>query len=299
MHYQQVVITVPQEQVDILSDALIEHGALSTAIEDANAGKEDEQPIFGEPDMPTEKVWEQSNIVALFDGKTDINLTVTQAAQTCLIPVPSYYLETIPEQDWVRLTQSQFEPIQISQRLWITPSWHTIPDKSNVINLQLDPGLAFGTGSHPTTHLCLQWLDKNIHGGEKILDYGCGSGILTIAALKLGAKIACGVDIDQQAIRASEDNAKKNQVNALFFQPNDLPENEQFDIVIANILANPLRLLAEMLAERTRTGGQIVLSGILADQTEELSNIYAQWFELNQPITNDGWTRISGIKKHN
>ena len=297
MHYQQVVITVPQDQVDVLSDALIEHGALSTAIEDANAGSENEQPIFGEPDMPTEEVWQQSNIVALFDEQADINIIVQQAAQACAIAVPGYYLESVPEQDWVRLTQSQFEPIQISPRLWITPSWHTLPTKADVINLQLDPGLAFGTGSHPTTHLCLQWLDQNTHGSEKILDYGCGSGILTIAALKLGAQNATGVDIDQQAIRASRDNAQKNQVEARFFLPDELPENEQFDIVIANILANPLRLLAQMLAERTRTGGQIVLSGILAEQTDELSSIYAQWFELNHPRLNDGWVCISGTKK--
>jgi len=297
MHYQQVVITVPQDQVDVLSDALIEHGALSTAIEDANAGSENEQPIFGEPDMPTEEVWQQSNIVALFDEQADIETIVQQAAQSCAIAVPAYYLESVPEQDWVRLTQSQFEPIQISPRLWITPSWHTLPAKADVINLQLDPGLAFGTGSHPTTHLCLQWLDQNIHGSEKVLDYGCGSGILTIAALKLGAQSATGVDIDQQAIRASLDNAQKNQVEARFFLPDELPENEQFDIVIANILANPLRLLAQMLAERTRTGGQIVLSGILAEQTDELSSIYAQWFKLNQPRLDDGWVCISGTKK--
>ncbi|MCX8744364.1 50S ribosomal protein L11 methyltransferase [Snodgrassella sp. B3882] len=297
MHYQQVVITVPQDQVDVLSDALIEHGALSTAIEDANAGQENEQPIFGEPDMPTEEVWQQSNIVALFDQNSDIDLIVKEAAQACTIAVPSYCLETVQEQDWVRLTQSQFEPIQISDRLWITPSWHSIPNASDIINLQLDPGLAFGTGSHPTTHLCLQWLDQNIHGGEKILDYGCGSGILTIAALKLGAQSATGVDIDRQAIRASQDNALNNQVEAQFFLPDDLPENEQYDIVVANILANPLRLLAQMLAERTRTGGQIVLSGILAEQTEELSSIYAQWFDLNQPKIDDGWVCISGTKK--
>lgn len=297
MHYQQVVITVPQDQVDILSDALIEHGALSTAIEDANAGKENEQPIFGEPNMPTDKVWQQNNIVALFDEKADIDKLVKQAAQACGIAVPSYFLESVPEQDWVRLTQSQFEPIQISTRLWITPSWHTIPNSTGVINLQLDPGLAFGTGSHPTTHLCLQWLDQNIHGGEKILDYGCGSGILTIAALKLGAESATGVDIDQQAIRASLDNAIKNQVQARFFLPDDLPADEKFDIVMANILANPLRLLAQMLAERTHTGGQIVLSGILAEQAEELSSIYAQWFDLNQPMMDDGWVCISGIKR--
>lgn len=297
MHYQQVVITVSQEQVDRLSDALIENGALSTAIEDANAGNENEQPIFGEPNMPAEQVWQQSNIVALFDENADIEAIVSAAARDCAFPMPQYYLETIPEQDWVRLTQSQFDPIQISSRLWITPSWHQQPADTDIINLQLDPGLAFGTGSHPTTHLCLQWLDKNIRGGETLLDYGCGSGILTIAALKLGCGRACGVDIDSQALRASEDNALQNHVHAEFYLPNDLPPEQQFDIVVANILANPLRLLAQMLAERTRTGGQIVLSGILAEQTEELSEIYQQWFDLNSPRTLEGWVCITGRKR--
>ena len=297
MHYQQVVITVTQDQVDKLSDALIENGALSTAIEDANAGNDNEQPIFGEPDMPTEQVWQQSNIVALFDENTDIDSVVSTAAQECAIAKPQYYLETIPEQDWVRLTQSQFDPIQISSRLWITPSWHNQPTQPGVINLQLDPGLAFGTGSHPTTRLCLQWLDKHVRSGETLLDYGCGSGILTIAALKLGVGHACGVDIDPQAIRASQDNAAQNQVSAEFYLPDNLPAGQKFDIVVANILANPLRMLAQMLAERTRTGGEIVLSGILAEQTEELSEIYRQWFDLNSPKTLDGWVCISGRKK--
>nr|WP_279119380.1 50S ribosomal protein L11 methyltransferase [Snodgrassella alvi] len=297
MHYQQVVITVTQDQVDKLSDALIENGALSTAIEDANAGNDNEQPIFGEPDMPTEQVWQQSNIVALFDENTDIDSVVSAAAQECAIAKPQYYLETIPEQDWVRLTQSQFDPIQISSRLWITPSWHNQPTEPGVINLQLDPGLAFGTGSHPTTRLCLQWLDKHVRSGETLLDYGCGSGILTIAALKLGVGRACGVDIDPQAIRASQDNAAQNQVSAEFYLPDNLPAGQKFDIVVANILANPLRMLAQMLAERTRTGGEIVLSGILAEQTEELSGIYRQWFDLNSPKTLDGWVCISGHKR--
>lgn len=297
MHYQQVVITVTQDQVDKLSDALIENGALSTAIEDANAGNDNEQPIFGEPDMPTEQVWQQSNIVALFNENTDIDSVVSAAAQECAIAKPQYYLETIPEQDWVRLTQSQFDPIQISSRLWITPSWHNQPTEPGVINLQLDPGLAFGTGSHPTTRLCLQWLDKHVRSGETLLDYGCGSGILTIAALKLGVGRAYGVDIDPQAIRASQDNAAQNQVSAEFYLPDNLPAGQKFDIVVANILANPLRMLAQMLAERTRTGGEIVLSGILAEQTEELSEIYRQWFDLNSPKTLDGWVCISGRKR--
>lgn len=296
MHYQQIAITVMQSQADPLSDALITHGALSTAIEDANAGTVHEQPIFGEPGMPTEEVWQDSVIIALFEEDADIKTILTAAATDCGLSVPPYTQENVPEQDWVRLTQSQFEQIQVSSRLWITPSWRQQPDNPAIINLQLDPGLAFGTGSHPTTRLCLQWLDTHLKGHEKVLDYGCGSGILAIAAAKLGAGSVVGVDIDPQAIRASSQNAVQNQVDAQFCLPDELPEG-QFDVVIANILANPLRLLAQMLAERTRTGGQIVLSGILSEQTEELSAIYQQWFQLNEPQVLDGWVCISGYKK--
>lgn len=296
MHYQQAAITVPAHQADPLSDALMHHGALSTAIEDANAGTDSEQPIFGEPGMPAEQVWQKSMIVALFDENADVNAILTAAAEDTGIPAPDFKRETVPDQDWVRLTQSQFDPIHISDRLWITPSWHTMPTDPGIINLQLDPGLAFGTGSHPTTHLCLQWLDRQLQGGEQVLDYGCGSGILTIAALKLGAANACGVDIDPQAIRASRDNAAQNQVNARFYLPNDLPQGE-FDVVIANILANPLRLLGQMLAGRTRKGGRIVLSGILQEQWDELGSIYRQWFDLDEPLIDQGWVCISGRKR--
>lgn len=296
MHYQQAAITVAANQADPLSDALMRHGALSTAIEDANAGTDAEQPIFGEPGMQTEQIWQKSIIVALFDEQADVAAILAAAAHDSNMAVPGFQYETVPEQDWVRLTQSQFEPIHVSERLWITPSWHTLPDNPNIVNLQLDPGLAFGTGSHPTTHLCLLWLDKHLRGGERVLDYGCGSGILTIAALKLGAAEACGVDIDPQAICASHNNAAQNQVAAQFYLPDDLPP-AQFDVVMANILANPLRLLGEMLAARTKKDGQIVLSGILQEQWDELSGIYRQWFDLDEPLIDEGWVCISGRKR--
>ena len=295
MPYQQTSLAVKEYFAESLSDALMEHGALSTAIEDAHAGTEQEQVIFGEPGMPTEQKWRQSLIIALFDKNADVATIMAAAAADCNLPTPHYVIEELPEQDWVRLTQSQFDPIKISDRLWITPTWHTAPDE-NAINLQLDPGLAFGTGSHPTTHLCLQWLDNHLQGGESVLDYGCGSGILAIAALKLGASSAIGVDIDKQAIRASKDNAAQNHVNAAFYLPDEFPEGE-FDVVVANILANPLRLLGEMLASRTRQGGQIVLSGILDEQTEEMSDIYRQWFDLSPAQADQGWVCLSGIKR--
>lgn len=294
MFYQQASIPVAESAAEALSDALMEHGALSAAIEDAFAGTDNEQPIFGEPDMPQQQLWQQSRILALFAEDTDVAAVLAAAAQQIGLALPEYTIERLPEQDWVRLTQSQFDPIRISDRLWITPTWHDAPDE-NAVNLRLDPGLAFGTGSHPTTHLCLQWLDSQLQGGETVLDYGCGSGILTIAALKLGASAATGVDIDTQAMKASGDNAVQNGVQAAFYLPDELPE-QQFDVVVANILANPLRMLAPMLAARTRNGGRIVLSGILSEQCDEMTELYSQWFKLDTPVHDNGWVRISGTK---
>lgn len=295
MPYQQITIAVNDHLAERLADALMEHGALSAAIEDAYAGTENEQAIFGEPGMPAEQIWQQSKVIALFGEHDEAAAVVKAAAQECGLKDLSYDSETLEDQDWVRLTQSQFDPIQISERLWITPSWHKAP-AGNAVNLQLDPGLAFGTGSHPTTRLCLKWLDTQLKGGESVLDYGCGSGILTIAALKLGAGSAVGVDIDEQAIRASNDNAVQNNVQAHFYLPDGLPQG-QFDVVVANILANPLRMLGEMLAARTKQGGRIVLSGLLAEQSEELGEIYSQWFDIEPAETEEGWARLSGVKR--
>ena len=296
MFYQQASIPLNETQAEVFSDALMDLGALSSAIEDAFAGTDNEEPIFGEPTMPQQQLWQQNMVVALFDEKTNVADVLQQAAIQTEITLPEYQIARIEEQDWVRLTQSQFDPIKISDRLWITPTWHNTPDHL-AINLRLDPGLAFGTGSHPTTHLCLQWLDKNLFGKENVLDYGCGSGILTIAALKLGASSATGVDIDPQAIQASQNNAVQNNVQAAFYLPNELPEHQQFDVVVANILANPLRMLGQMLAARTKTGGRIVLSGILAEQVNEMSAIYAQWFEMQPAIINNGWACLCGTKR--
>ena len=295
MPYQQITIAVNDHLAERLADALMEHGALSAAIEDAYAGTENEQAIFGEPGMPAAQIWQQSKVIALFGEHDEAAAAVKAAAQECGLKDLSYDSETLEDQDWVRLTQSQFDPIQISERLWITPSWHKAPE-GNAVNLQLDPGLAFGTGSHPTTRLCLKWLDTQLKGGESVLDYGCGSGILTIAALKLGAGSAVGVDIDEQAIRASNDNAAQNNVQAYFYLPDGLPQG-QFDVVVANILANPLRMLGEMLAARTKQGGRIVLSGLLAEQSEELGEIYSQWFDIEPAETEEGWARLSGVKR--
>lgn len=295
MSYQQAAIPVSDRIAETFSEALMNAGALSAAIEDAYAGTDEEQAIFNEPTEPAEQYWHNSRILALFDARTNVAAAIAEAAAACRIAEPAYQIEILPEQDWVRMTQAQFDPIRISPRLWIVPSWHEVSDP-NAINLRLDPGLAFGTGSHPTTRLCLQWLDDNLKGGEIVLDYGCGSGILAITAMLLGAQAADGVDIDPQAIRAAHDNANTNHIAARFRLPEDL-EAQQYDVVVANILANPLRLLADMLASRTKQGGRIVLSGLLAEQADELNAIYAQWFDMQTPQFDEGWACLSGIRR--
>ena len=294
MSYIEIRTVLPSAIAEKLSDALMENGALSSAIEDAYAGTPDEQPIFGEPNEPT-AVWEQSLVIALFDDKANIDSIFQAACNSIQIEPPEYNKERLPEKDWVRMTQAQFDPIRISERLWIVPSWHNAPNAA-AINIKLDPGLAFGTGSHPTTRLCLQWLDQNITPDDEVLDYGCGSGILAVAALTLGAKAADGVDIDPQAVESAQFNAENNGVKALFRLPENCP-NKQYSVVVANILANPLRMLGELLANKTKQGGKIVLSGILAEQADEISAIYQQWFDMLEPTIDEGWACLSGVKK--
>ncbi len=296
MSWLSATIETDASHAEVLSDALFELGALSVSIEDAHAGTDAEQPIFGEPGEPTDVVWEASHVVALFEQDSDAAGIIAAAAAECGLPTPAFSIDTIEEQDWVRATQAQFDPIRISERLWITPTWHEPPNPS-AINLQLDPGLAFGTGSHPTTRLCLQWLDNNLRGGETVLDYGCGSGILAIAARKLGAGATVGIDIDPQAIIASNQNAEQNGVQADFFLPDNMPGGQQYDVVVANILTNPLRMLGPLLAGSCKPGGRIALSGILAEQAGEIVSLYSQWFDLVEPVFDEGWTCISGTKR--
>jgi ribosomal protein L11 methyltransferase len=296
MPWQSVRILVDSKDAEPLSDALMEVGALSVSLEDADAGTEDETPLFGEPDYPSAELWQRSIAVVLLEEHADIAALLGAAAAIATISVPTQYqVETVADQDWVRLTQSQFDPISISPRLWIVPTWHAAPDAA-AINLQLDPGLAFGTGSHPTTRLCLRWLDENIRGDETLLDYGCGSGILAIAAVKLGAGAVVGVDIDPQAITASNDNAALNAVNARFCLPDALAE-AQYDMVVANILTNPLKAMAPMLAGRVRRGGRLVLSGILVAQAQEVMDIYASWCAFEAPESDEGWVRLVGVRQ--
>ena len=296
MPWQSVRILVDSQHAEPLSDALMEVGALSVSLEDADAGTEDETPLFGEPDYPTAELWQRSIAVALLDEHANVAAILAAAAALAAQPVPTQYkVETVADQDWVRLTQSQFDPIAISSRLWIVPTWHEAPD-AGAINLKLDPGLAFGTGSHPTTRLCLRWLDQHIQGGETLLDFGCGSGILAIAAVKLGAGAVDGVDVDPQAVTASNDNAALNAVVARFCLPDALAE-AQYDMVVANILTNPLKAMAPMLAGRVRLGGRLVLSGILVAQAQDVMDVYAPWCAFDPPEADDGWVRLVGVRR--
>ena len=296
MSWLSISIEARAEDAEALSDALMALGALSVEIADADAGQPEEQAIFGEPGAPGDAVWQRNQVNALFPAASDTAAIVAQAAHDIgLTGTPLFSQSIVEQQDWVRLTQAQFEPISISSRLWIIPTWHQETDPS-AINLRLDPGLAFGTGSHPTTKLCLRWLDANIKGGESVLDYGCGSGILAIAALKLGAASATGVDIDPQAVQSSRDNAAQNHVEADFFSA-DAARPIIADIVVANILANPLRVLAPLLAGSTKPGGKIVLSGILDHQADDVANTYRNWFDINPYVAEEGWVCLSGIRK--
>ena len=292
-----VALETDAAHADSLSEALLAAGAISVSVEDAQAGTDEETPQFGEPggsnDQPIIPLWAESRIVALFDPAPDLIGRIAAATVAAGIDdLPEIELEDVAEQDWVRLTQAQFAPIRVNDRLWIVPSWHAAPDP-NAINLVLDPGLAFGTGSHPTTFLCLQWLSEVLRGAETVLDYGCGSGILGIAAVKLGAATVLGVDIDDNALIAARDNAANNRVT-LALRHSKEPLDERFDIVVANILTNPLCVLAPLLAARVARGGHIALSGVLAAQAERVIAAYAPLIALHVGAERDGWVRLEG-----
>ena len=296
MAWRALEVTVSAEHAEPLSEALLERGASSVFIEDAAAGTAREAALYGEPGSAPQQSWPASLVSALFAPDADIAQTLAGCAERlALDSVPPYRVLEVAEQDWVRLTQAQFKPIPIGKRLWIVPSWHASPD-SGAIAVTLDPGLAFGTGSHPTTRLCLEWLEANIRGGETVLDYGCGSGILAIAAVKLGARRACGVDIDQQAVLAATDNAARNQV-AVEFRRADGPTELNADIVVANILANPLKLLAPILTKHCRPGGVLLLSGILTAQRDDVAAAYRDNFALAVGGADDGWVLLAGTRR--
>ena len=293
-------IEATEQTADLISDALMATGALSASIEDANAETPAEQAIFGEPSSaniqyPPPGIWQQNIVTAMFNEDVNLEKTITALCSETGIAYFKYHTETIAEQDWVRATQAQFNPIEITPKLWIVPTWHDAPNL-DAINIVLDPGLAFGTGSHPTTSLCLQWLSQQNLKNKQVLDYGCGSGILAIAAKKLGAHHVVGVDIDSQAIIASEYNAQQNQVAINFVDANAFTHQE-FDVVVANILSSALMVLAPILAKYCKTGAKLALSGILVSQKQQLIVRYSEWFDMNAPTQKDAWILLTGTKR--
>lgn len=301
MSWTEIVIEVARTHAEALSDALMEAGALSVSVEDADEGTEAEQPLFGEPGLePEEAAWERSRVVALTPSDADHAEIFKSVTEACGLNAESkqmsYLLRPVEEQDWVRLTQSQFDPIHIGKNIWVVPSWHAAPDP-NALILELDPGLAFGTGSHPTTRLCMEWLEAHAPQNQSVLDYGCGSGILAMIAKKLGACQVVGVDIDPQAIESARYNSTRNQCEIDYYLPDDFThtiQNRQYDIVVANILASPLKLMAPILSGLIAPHGTLVLSGILTRQAEEVAAAYAPFIHLTVWNERDGWVALSG-----
>ena len=296
MAWQSVSFLTDASHAEPVCDALLEVGALSASIEDADAGTPDEQPQFGEPGSLVSSGWNRSRIIVLLEPDADAGALLARACVTAgLTGVPAWTVEEVAEQNWVQLTQSQFDPIRVSERLWIVPSWHLAPDPV-AVSLILDPGMAFGTGSHPTTRLCLEWLERNVHAGCSVLDYGCGSGILAIAAARLGAGSVVGVDIDPLAVEAARANAQRNAVTATFHDSAQ-PVAGAYDLVVANILSNPLRVLAPAICAHVRSGGRLALSGILREQADEIAEIYGQWLPMQVADCREDWVCLAGTKR--
>ena len=284
----ELSLLCPEDRVDVLSDALDALDALSVSVEDADAQTPAEQALFGEPGMPPPKDgWQRSRMVALFAQETVARqAAVLLGAQDFFEDCQLLGIQTVQDQDWVRLPQSQFAPVEVTPDFWIVPTWHEPPDQARQI-IRLDPGLAFGTGTHPTTRMCLRWIAQHDVKGQRVLDYGCGSGILAIGAAKYGATDIDAVDIDEAAVTSTELNA---QANAVQLQAG-LPDKAQgqYQTVLANILATPLKVLAPLLCSYVAPGGHLVLAGILERQAEELQAAYAPWVSLEVADSQEGW----------
>ena len=310
--YREVTVEVAAEEVDAFSDALLENGALAVSIEDKDANTPNENAIFGEPGMAQESAaWQHSRLVVLFNAlQSPENIIQAARASLGLPPLQDFGIQTVPDQNWVQLTQMQSGPLHIGQKTWVVPSW-TIQFEApkdaivDAVVIELDPGLAFGSGSHPTTQLCIAWLEQNISAEQTVLDYGCGSGILAILAAKYGATQVHGVDIDPQALEAARYNSQRNHVSVHYALPDSLDQNIAegssrpsafFDVVVANILANPLKELAPVLLTYLKKGGQLVLSGILQEQAEAVISAYQPWLNLSIWQSLDGWVCLHGTK---
>ncbi|MVG13745.1 50S ribosomal protein L11 methyltransferase [Aeromonas jandaei] len=290
MPWIQIRINATAKTADKVSNMLLGRGAQAVTFMDAK-----DVPVY-EP-MPGETpLWGETEVMGLFDAETDPAPTIAFFQQIFGENV-GYKVEQLEDKDWVREWMDHFHPMQFGERLWICPSWRDVPNP-DAVNVMLDPGLAFGTGTHPTTALCLQWLDGLDLAGKTVVDFGCGSGILGIAALKLGAARVIGIDIDPQAIQASRDNAARNGVadQIELYLPTDQPQDVEADVVVANILAGPLRELAPLIAGHGKAGSLMALSGVLESQAPELETIYGQWFEMDPTAVKEEWCRLSGRK---
>lgn len=286
----ELVLLAPVASIEMLSDALDALDALSVSVEDADAQTPAEQALFGEPGMPPPKAgWERSRVVSLFSSEALARDAATLlAAQDFFAGCQVVAIQPVPEQDWVRLTQSQFTPVEITPEFWIVPTWHEPPAQAMQV-IRLDPGLAFGTGTHPTTRMCLRWIAKNgaARPLERVLDYGCGSGILAIGAAKFGASAIDAVDIDEAAVQSTLANAEANHVALNAGLPDKV--DGLYQTVLANILATPLKVLAPLLCARVAPGGSLVLAGILERQADELKAAYAPYAQLQVSDQEDGW----------
>jgi len=290
----ELILLCPEDRVDVLSDALSVLDALSVSVEDADAQTPAEQALFGEPGMPPPKEgWQRSRVAALFAQEAQAHEAIG------LLSVQDFFaggrmlgVHAVPDQDWVRLTQSQFEPVEITADFWIVPTWHEPPAQARQI-IRLDPGLAFGTGTHPTTRMCLRWIAQHGVQGQRVLDYGCGSGILAIGAAKYGAHAVDAVDIDEAAVTSTELNALANGVALQAGLPDQALG--QYQTVLANILASPLQVLAPLLCARLAPGGALVLAGILERQADALKLAYAPWVQLQVADTQEGWILMTAL----
>lgn len=291
MSWFEIRFQIPRAKLADVENQLEALSALSISLEDAG-----DQPLL-EPAPGETPIWDEVTVVALFDKSSDTDLV--NAALSHHLPLEHWQVKTIEDQDWERAWMDQFEPIRFGQHLWICPSWHEPPDPS-ATNLILDPGLAFGSGTHPTTALCLKWLDAHPPKNKRVIDYGCGSGVLAVSALLLGANEVTGVDIDPQALQASRDNAEKNNIpesDLRLYTPDTVPDKPA-DLLLANILSGPLISLAPTLADHIKKEGDIVLSGILDDQVQAVADAYKPWFDIISVSNHDGWACLTGKKRN-
>ena len=296
MSWMQVRFHAARAQVEAVENALLGAGALSVPLQD-----DADQPIL-EPELGTTPIWDKTEVIGLFDANRNSDELLEQI-RLCFgaeggTELPAHKTELVEDKDWVRAWMDDYHPMPFGERLWVCPSWREPPQK-DAVNLMLDPGLAFGTGTHPTTALCLKYLDREVKGGELVVDYGCGSGILGIAALLLGARHMIGTDIDPQALTATRDNAGRNGIRDDLYEiylPDNTPD-VQADMTVANILAGPLVSLGPHIAALTRSGGKLALSGLLAEQAGEVAAAYSQWFDMNPPEQQDDWVVLTGIKR--